>query len=167
MPVRTQLIFAFWILLATSCIIIAYQKKEITSFWRWHDSGMFLLATSFLGIVRKHYILSMVCIILLALVTNSLITSFFFNVTIFGLNQYIFGWIMAIMLLIAGIMYNVLQYIITKRKNEADKLCKRDALKRYRDVINNLNSLNKKFDTDVENINKTLQYIIGKINRHE
>lgn len=162
MQIKTQLIYTLCVILGASMVIIAYQKKDGISFWRWHDAGIFSIVLTFLAVARKHYVLSTAILLLLALELNSIITSFFFDVTVYGVNQKIYGWVLALFLFIIGAMYNVLKYTITKRQEKENKRCKRDAISRYKDIQNRLNQFDDKINVKLNTLDEVISSLIKK-----
>lgn len=141
-------------------IIYAYQTND-EKFWRFHDSGMMILVLSWISLAKKSICLSCLGVLFFALALNSAITSFFFDINIMGMNQVVFGWVLASLVFIFGIVYNVHKYIERKRIEAKEKACKRDARDKYSVIINRIDTLEKgkktidsKIDVLIDNLTK-------------
>ncbi len=81
-----------------------------------------------------------------------------------GMNQIVFGWVLAALALIIGIVYNVYKYIERKRIEAKEKACKRDARNKYSLMINRIDTLEKgkktidsKIDVLLDNLTKIIE----------
>jgi len=120
-------------LICIGLVLFAYQLQN----WVLYDLGWLSIALYAIVSSYKNVIKSVVAWIFFTLVLNSLITSLFFDVTIFGLNQKVY---LATMLCFAfGLIYK--QWRKDKIQKEKDLKCKRDFLKMYRSVSKNIENM--------------------------
>lgn len=130
-------------LICIGLVLFAYRLEN----WVLYDFGWLAIALYAIVSSYKNVIKSIVAWLFFSLVLNSLITSLFFDVTIFGLNQKIY---IAIMLCFAfGLIYK--QYKKDKDKKERDLKCKRDFTKMYKSVITDVNRM-KAREQELNNI---------------
>lgn len=156
MPIKEQLFYSVFILSSIGLICFAYQKND-SNFWKYYDSGFLLLAFTLLMIMRKHYLLCISFLFLLVLALNSWITSMFFDVKIFGINQNVFGWLLASIVLTFGIIYNSIKYILEQKKRKEDILCKKDARDKYKNLLNKFDHIENKIDMKLNNLDTIIQ----------
>lgn len=77
------------------------------------------------------------------------------------MNQIVFGWVLASLVFVIGIAYNVHKYIERRRIAAKEKACKRDARDKYSVIINRIDTLEKgkktidsKIDVLIDNLTK-------------
>lgn len=161
MTFRDEICIGALACLGVGFIIYAYQTND-DKFWRFHDSGMMLIVLSWIALAKKSVCLSCVGVLFFALAVNSAITSFFFDIKIMGMNQVVFGWVLASLVLIVGLVYNVHKYIERKRIEAKNKACKKDARDKYSIILQRVGNLEQKVE---KSIDKKMNDLLENLNK--
>lgn len=105
--------------------------KYLSVSWFLFSLGVFALCL----FVVKNFIAIFCTGAYMVCISNWVTSSVFFDPTIMGDNQRIYGWVVAIFLFVCGIFYNVLERIKDKKIEEYNKECKKNARNKYKDMI--------------------------------
>lgn len=118
-----------------------------------------LLSASFSTIILSHVIankremkLFILSIVALVVSLNWFIAELFNEANFFGKVQSIYGWVVALILIILGIWYNI-------RQRSKEKKCKKDARDKYARMIRHTTTMNDK----IERIEKQFDTLTEKL----
>jgi len=141
-----------------------YTPAQSKLFWRLLDSERIFVLISFayvLKYVPNGKLSQFMLIIYIGFALNSINTSLFGNVQHFGIEQKVFGWIAASVLIAGYVVYNVAKYQIYKRMMKANEECKRDSRDKYKILLSNMEQMRdiitqktKEIDNVITRINK-------------
>ena len=137
-----------------------YTPAQSKLFWRSLDIERLLVLISFayvLKYVPNGKLPQFVLILYIGASLNSLNTSLFGDVRHFGIEQKVFGWIAASVLIFSYVGYNIARYSIFKKLSKANEECKKVAKDKYKILLNKMeemeNKLNKKTNDISDAIN--------------
>lgn len=162
MTIKDEICIGSLACVGVAFIIYAYQTND-DKFWRFHDSGMMILVLSWIALAKKSVYLSCLGMLFFCMALNSAITSFFFDIKIMGMNQVVFGWVLASLVFIVGVSYVIHKYIVSKRKEKALKACKKDARDKYSIIVKRIGTLEDKVENTIDKKINDLIANLGKI----
>jgi len=140
LSLKKQIIFSTLVLISAGVVICSYQIKDIVLFWKIHDLGILMLVSSFIYMTLDLFIINITLWLLATFVLNSAITSWFYDVTIFGSNQKVFGWFVALLFLVVGATYNISNYYFLNRERKKYEVCKREAKDKYKNILERIDN---------------------------
>lgn len=158
MTIKYQLLFALLMLVGIVLKCYSYYYNDNT-FWKTFDVGSVLISLGIIIAVYRWTIPYIVAWLYFALNINSAITSLFFDVTKFEINQKIIGWIVASIFFSIGVIINVFKWIIAKQVTKKNELCKKDARDKYKDLISRIYIMEQKMDLKANLIDEFLKRI--------
>lgn len=156
---KSEILSSLLILIGVTLVVISYQGGD----WVLFDLGHILFPISFLifAYSKKSIIITIPLWVWSSGALNSLITSGFFDVSVFGLNQKISAIILVVGLLVIGIYYSVLKHIAMIREERENLACKKDARDKYKVFLKRMQVMEDKiiaYDKSIDNfLNKIVQ----------
>lgn len=156
MTLGKQILVAFFLFSGILFEFYSYWRND-ENFWKFFDIGEILVAISFILLSARKPIICIVAWLFLAVNINSAITSHFFDIAKFEINQKIVGWIVATAFFIAGIVYNFFKWIIEKQVLKKNELCKKDARDKYKSILDRMHNMEIKLDHKTQQIDDFLK----------
>lgn len=140
--------------MAIGAIIITYSySTNDDSFWKYFDSGILLICVAFLFITYKMIIINTICWFLALGFANSWITSMFFNVEKFEINQSVFAWVVSSAIFLSVIVYNISLYVQAKKNAN----CQKEARDKYKNLMERISSVEETTLNTNERFIKTIE----------
>ena len=161
MTTRKQIIVGIFAILGLSGICYAYHTND-DNFWKYFDSGFMSIIISWILLVSPYFILSFIGWVILAFVLNAWITSMFFDVTKYGMNQTIFGWVCAGVFAVAGVSYNGIKLYWQNQRNKEMKRCKKDARSKYSVMLKRIEKIESALDVKIGSLDNFLNQLINE-----
>lgn len=156
---KGEILSSILILFGVVLVTMSYQFRQ----WELFDLGHIMFPISFLifAFCKRSIIITIPLWVWVSGAMNSLITSVFYDVQIFGLNQKISALILVFGLLVIGVYYSVLKIVAIKREEEQNASCKKDARDKYKVFVKRMDDMEKKilaYDKSIDNfLNKLTQ----------
>jgi hypothetical protein len=155
MSVKKEIILTAVLLIGVAAVFIAYQCGE--TFWHWFDSGIVIIALFTVIITKDRFLLHAVTWLFLACTINAWITSTFYDVTQFGMNQQVFAFFISALIASSSLTYCIYRFTVQIKLMDLQKQCARDAKNKYKEVKMQINRLNDSVDTKLGNINESIK----------
>lgn len=158
MDFQKELYIGITVVIGILFISYAYKTND-DNFWKYFDTGMIFVVVSWQILAHYSLVLSIIGWGFSALVINSAIASFFFDVTVFGKTKMIFGWVVACVVAITGIYFSFVKYKKRIQQRKKDNACKLDAKKKYANMLNKL----KEYESRIGEKNESIDNFIKQL----
>ena len=143
----------------TVFICYAYKTND-DHFWRYFDTGFMSIIISWILLAGSRFILSFIGWVMLAYSLNSWITSMFFDVTIYGESQKIFGWGCAIVFSIIGISHAGIKHYWKIQRQREDLKCKKAARNKYKDMLKRISHIEDQLGAKIESLDYFIKQLL-------
>lgn len=158
MSLKKQILICSIIAIGISLKIYATLTNTEQYFnWKMWDLGGVIIGIVYVAYATKDTLVCIAMWLLLSLYINAAITSWFYDVTKFEINQKVMGWVMAAFVFLLGVVYNLFEYILGRRVRKKNELCKKDARDKYRLLIDRISNMEKKLDSKTNLINEFME----------
>lgn len=149
---KGEILSSIFILFGVVLVTMSYQFRQ----WELFDLGHIMFPISFLifAFCKRSIIITIPLWMWMSGATNSLITSVFYDVQVFGFNQKVSAIIMVLGVLILGIYYSVLKFVAMRKEEKQNALCKKDARDKYKGFVKRMDAMEKKildYDKSIDN----------------
>ena len=155
MSVKKEIILTAVLLIGVAAVFIAYQCEQ--TFWHWFDSGIVIIALFTVILTKDRFLLHAVTWLFFACTINAWITSTFYDVTKFGMNQQVFAFFISALIASSSLTYCIYRFTVQIKLMQLQKECTRDAKNKYKEVKTQINRLNDSVDTKLGNINESIK----------
>ena len=147
-----EIITTVIMLIGVVMVVLYYQPKLGFASWQMFDSGMLVIALSFVYNSWNKYLLSIVSWLFFAVVLNSWITSTFFDVSVFGWNQKIFAWFIVGIVLSSTLTYCMYKFHVKVKMMNLQHECTKDAKSKYKEIKTEISNLHERLDIKLQDI---------------
>jgi len=155
MSVKKEIILTAVLLIGVAAVFIAYQCGE--TFWHWFDSGIVIIALFTVIITKDRFLLHAVTWLFLACTINAWITSTFYDVTQFGMNQQVFAFFISALIASSSLTYCVYKFTVQIKLMELQKQCTKDAKNKYKEVLTKIEHRDSQFDDKIASMTETIK----------
>jgi len=159
MGLGKQIVIAGAIVLSIVLAIYAYQQKDVW-YYRLYDASWVCVAIVVLLFAYPFPIVAIPSVFLLACTLNSAIVSWVGDYTVFGMEQKIFGLVMAFGVVCVGVTW-IVRSVVQNRKHEK---CKMDARNKYKSILemntgisDRLKQLETQHETAINNLSNIVK----------
>ena len=140
MTTKMEIVLAIAVVIAAALAIYAYQTPELSS-WKFFDTGLLIFCIVAYIMSDKYKIVQFSVMCFGLLVFNSWITSVFYDVTVFGLNQKIYGWLLSTGIFFYWIAYHIGAKLLYKKLHKQNEECKREARGKYEKLLRGMDEM--------------------------